>query len=87
MTEQEYNTLKKRYNGLVETVQELGAINQTLRDENEFIKNEKIMWGQQKAAHDRILITTINRFNTQIANLNEEIVKLRDRLKEIEGDG
>ena len=71
------NDIQKRYNGLVETTQELGERVKQLTIDNTFLRNEKAVWGEEKNKQTTVMVVTINRFNSQITNLNEEIVRAR----------
>lgn len=82
--DQEYKKLLIRYNQGQRTIKSLGDRLTKLTSENQFIKNEKKMWGVEKIQQQKILQVQINRFNKKISQLQNEIMSLREKIKELE---
>jgi len=86
MIEKNYDAMLKRYNALVESIDRLTKENDRLRLENQFVKNEKTIWSQEKNKQNFLMVKTITDFNKRIADMGEEINRLRDMIKILGGD-
>jgi len=86
MSKKEYDAMVKRYNALVESIDRLSKENDALRLEIQFVKNEKTIWSQEKAKQNFLMVKTITEFNKRIADMGEEINRLRQEVKELGGD-